>query len=231
MIGVLRAIFLAPLVAIAFLLVVTPRAAQRPLDPDQPIAADGSMSAGRARTIYDNPLLGAFGELPPPNPDDPDDFGERIKLEHPGGDLARDAMARAIGPIDGSLCESAAHQRLMTAVQHYYDARGRQKHSFSLRGPRANAAIEKEWSTPVDRRIDEFVRRALLSGLLHKNEVLAHYLPEFAKTFSRTEAIGVGCPPTKTEQAADGFPQAVPQDSVPDWAEPVTREPKTSDPD
>ena len=64
------------------------------------------MSAGRARTIYDNPLLGAFGELPPPNPDDPDDFDERIKLEQPGDDLARDAMAGAIGPVDGSLCES-----------------------------------------------------------------------------------------------------------------------------
>jgi hypothetical protein len=33
--------------------------------------------------------------------------------------------------------------------------------------------------------IDEFVHRTLLSGFLHKNEVLAHYLPEFARTFSR----------------------------------------------
>jgi len=231
MIGVLRAVFLVALVGIAFLLVVAPRAAQRPLGPDQPIAANGSMSAGRARTIYDNPLLGAFGELPPADPDDPDDFGERIKLEQPGDALARDAMAGAIGPIDGSLCESAAHQRLMTAVQYYYDTRGRQKHSFSLRGPRASAAIEKEWSTPADRRIDEFVRRTLLSGFLHKNEVLAHYLPEFARTFSRTEEIGAGCPPTRTRQAADGFPEAVPQEPAPDWAEPVFGEPKTSDPD
>jgi hypothetical protein len=79
--------------------------------------------------------------------------------------------------------------------------------------------------------IDEFVHRTLLSGFLHKNEVLAHYLPEFARTFSRTEEIGAGCPPTRTRQAADGFPEAVPQEPAPDWAEPVFGESKTNDPD
>jgi hypothetical protein len=35
----------------------------RPLDPDEPIAADGSLAAGRARTIFDfEPVLGAFDE-------------------------------------------------------------------------------------------------------------------------------------------------------------------------
>jgi hypothetical protein len=86
----------------------------------------------------------------------------------------------------------------MTALHNYYDARGREKHSFSLRGPRAKVAMEREWSTPADRRIDEFVRRALLSGFLHKNEVLTHYLPEFETTFADTQEVGAGCPPTKT---------------------------------
>src|SRR5271169_74207 len=230
MIVVLRAIFLVALAAIAVLLVVAPRAAQRPLDPDQPIVADGSMTAGRTRTIYDtSPVLRAAAEAPR---SDPDDFKQRLTIEQPNDDHARNAMAEVIGPVDGSLCESAAHQRLMTAVHNYYDTRGRQRHSFRLRGPRASAAIDKVWSTPLDLQIDEFVRRAVLSGFLHKNEVLvAHYLPEFAKTFAATDEVGAGCPPTKAQQTADGFPHMVPEEPVPDWAEPVVRPPKGSDPD
>ncbi len=191
----------AALAAIVFEVTFAPRAAHRALDPDEPIAADGSMIAGKARTIYDtNPLLGVFGEPPRPDPDDPRDFEQRIAIEKWGTDHARDAMAQQIGPVDGSLCEPSVHTRLMTALHRYYDVRGRQKHSFSLRGPRATAAIGKEWSTPLDRRIDEFVRRALLSGFLHKNEVLTHYLPEFEKTFADTQEVGAGCPPTKIDR-------------------------------
>jgi hypothetical protein len=225
MIGVLRALLVAALAAIVFEVAFAPRAAQRPLDPDQPIAADGSMTAGRARTIYDtNPILQAAAEAPRPDPDDPKDFQWLIENDRWNNDHVRDAMAQIIGPVDGSLCESAAHQRLMTAVHNYYDARGREKHSFSLRGPHAGAAMEKEWSTPADHRIDEFVRRAVLSGFLHKNEVLAHYLPEFAKTFADTEEAGAGCPPTKTEAATDGFSPTVAREPGSNLAEPVIRQ-------
>jgi hypothetical protein len=233
MIVVLRAVFLVALVAIAVLLVVAPRVAQRPLDPDQATAADGSMTAGRMRTIYDtSPILRSAAEAPRSDPDDPQDFEQRLTIEQPNDDHARNAMAEVLGPVDGSLCESAAHRRLMTAVHNYYDTRGRQKHSFDLRGPRASAAIEKVWSTPVDRQIDEFVRRTVLSGFLHKNEVLAaYYLPEFAKTFAATDEVGAECPPTKVQQRADGFLHTVPEESVTDRAEPVLRPPKTGDPD
>ncbi len=191
------------------------------------------MTAGRTRTIYDtSPVLRAAAEAPRSDPDDPDDFKQRLTIEQPNDDHARNAMAEVIGPVDGLLCESAAHQRLMTAVHNYYDTRGRQRHSFHLRGPRASAAIDKVWSTPLDLQIDEFVRRAVLSGFLHKNEVLvAHYLPEFAKTFAATDEVGAGCPPTKAQQMADGFPHMVPEEPVTDWAEPVVRPPKGSDPD
>ena len=49
-VGVLRAMLVAVLAAIAFEVVFAPRAAHRALDPDEPIAADGSMIAGKART-------------------------------------------------------------------------------------------------------------------------------------------------------------------------------------
>ncbi len=75
MIAVLRVMLLAVLGRHRFRNDFLPRAKHRALDPDEPIAADGSMTAGRARTIYDtNPLLGAFGEKPRPDPDDPKNF-------------------------------------------------------------------------------------------------------------------------------------------------------------
>jgi hypothetical protein len=200
MIAALRMMLLAILAAIAFEVIFLPSAKHRALDPDEPIAADGSMTAGAARTIYDtNPLYGAFGEKRE-DPDDPTSFQWLIENDRWTGDHARDAMVDVIGPVDGALCAPAAHTRLLTALHNYYDTRGREKHSFSLRGPHAAAAIEQEWSTPADRRIDEFVRQALLSGFLHKNEVLGHYLPEFEKTFANTQEVGAGCPPTKTDK-------------------------------
>lgn len=198
MMPALRAMLVAVLAAIVFEVAFAPRAQHRVLDPDDPIAADGSMIAGKARTIYDtSPVLGAFGETRE-DPDDPKNFQWRIENDRWTNDHARDAMVQVVGPVDGSLCAPAAHTRLMAALHNYYDARGREKHSFSLRGPRAKVAMEREWSTPADRRIDEFVRRALLSGFLHKNEVLMHYLPEFETTFADTQEVGAGCPPTKT---------------------------------
>ncbi len=84
----------------------------------------------------------------------------------------------------------------------YYGARGRQKSSFALRGPRAKLAIEKEWSTPLDRRIDEFVRATLLSGFLRKDDVPAPVYPEFARVFADTDEAPDACPP-KHERDAD----------------------------
>ena len=54
------------------------------------------------------------------------------------------------------------------------------------------------------------MRRALLSGFLHKNEVLTHYLPEFEKTFADTQEVGAGCPadqnrPRRYKTLAEGF--------------------------
>jgi hypothetical protein len=198
--------FVAVLAATALAVAFEPRAKHRALDPDEPIAADGSMTAGRARTIYDtNPILRADAEAPRPDPDDPRDFEDRIEIEKWTNDHARQQMADVLGPLNTSRCESAAHSQLMAAVYRYYDIRGRDKHSFSMRGPRATAAIEKVWSTPVDLQIDEFVRQALQSGFLHKAEVLRHYLPEFTKTFAETKEIGDACPLTKT---ADGDPSS-----------------------
>ncbi len=197
----LRTLLVAVLAAIVFAVAFAPRTAHRALDPDEPIAADGSMIAGRAQTIYDtNPLLGACGRPPRPDPDDPKDFEWRIENDRWTNDHAREQMAQLVGPLDASRCGDVARRRLIEAVHNYYRTRGGEIHSFSLRGPRAEAAMEKEWSTPLDRRIDEFVRQAVQSGFLHKDEVPANVYPEFAKVFADTKEIGTACPPLKIDR-------------------------------
>ncbi len=201
MFRLLRAALIVVLAGIVFQVAFTPRAARRALDPDEPIAADGSMIAGGARTIYDtNPAFGAFGSPPRPDPDGPKDFEQRIKDEKWSMDYSRDAIAALVGAPEWSSCDDAARKKLIAAVQIYYRARGGQKNSFAMRGPRAKAAIEKEWSTSLDRQIDKFVRRALQSGFIHKTEMPANVYPEFAKTFANTNEIGVACPPLKADR-------------------------------
>jgi hypothetical protein len=204
MIKVLRILLLATLAAIIFEIVFAPRAAHRALDPDEPIAADGSMIAGKARTIYDiNPLLGVFGVPPRPDPDDPKDFQWMIENDRPTNDRARNGMAQLLGPLDASRCEDASRRKLIEAVHVYYRTRGGEMYSFTLRGPHAKAAMENEWSTPLDREIDAFVRRALQSGFLHKNEVPPNVYPEFAKIFADTKEIGSVCPPLKVDRGSE----------------------------
>jgi len=196
----LRVILALVLAAIAFEIVVVPRAAHRALDPDEPIAADGSMIAGRAQTIYDtNPLFGAFG-WPRQDSDDPDDFEPRIEDDRMMNEQDRVLIKNLIGPLDWSRCEDTAREQLISAARTYYGTRGREKNSFSMRGPRAKAAIEAEWSTPLDRQIDDFVRHAVQYGILHKDEVPANVYPEFAKVLDNTRELGAGCPPLKIEK-------------------------------
>src|SRR5437867_265453 len=157
---------LALLVLIAILLI--PDREHSPLDPDEPIAADGSSAAGLARTIFDfDPFLGAFGETqPPPDPDDPWEFRARFELESEWVERSRDAIFRMLGPIDWSLCDPARHGQLVGALRTYYGARGRQKASFTLRGPRATAFVEQMWSTPFDQQVDRFACQLVESGFL-----------------------------------------------------------------
>ncbi|HXQ84416.1 MAG TPA: hypothetical protein VN769_10155 [Xanthobacteraceae bacterium] len=200
MIAVLRTMLIATLAAIVFAVAFTPRAVHRALDPDEPIAADGSMTAGRALTIYDtNPLFGAYG-WPRQDPDDPANFAPRLGDERRMNERNRMLMKSLIGPLDWSRCEDTSRKLLINTAQTYYGMRGRQIHSFSMRGPRAKAAIEQEWSTPLDRQIDDFVRHAVQYGILHKAEVPANVYPEFAEVVADTKEMGAGCPPLKTDR-------------------------------
>src|SRR5258708_12376723 len=96
---------LAPALVLAMALITFEQ--QAPLDPDQPLAADGSLVARRARTIFQfDPLLGAFDEV---RPADPDGFEEYFALESNWVDRSRDAIVDLIAPI--APAPFARHQR------------------------------------------------------------------------------------------------------------------------
>src|SRR5208282_2420501 len=149
-------------------------------DPNDPIAADGSMIAGRAATIYDtNPAYGAFRQ-PLPGSDDPHDVEADIPHARRLAEIDRTAIKKLLGPLNWSRCKNRPHIALLSAVQDYYGARGRELSRFAARGPHAKAAIEEVWSTPADREIDDFVRHAVQYGILHKSELPQGTYPEFA---------------------------------------------------
>jgi len=185
----------AAVAATVLLFVFAPgRNAHRVLDPNDPIAADGSMIAGRATTIYDTEPAYRAPVDPHPTSDDPADFEPMIKRDRGWAESDRALFKRLLGQrLDWSLCAGTDHVLLMAAVRSYYGTRGREKHIFSLRGPRATAAIAQEWSTPLDRQIDDYVRHALAYGILHKRDFPEKSYPEFARTFADAEELGGGC--------------------------------------
>jgi hypothetical protein len=190
----------ALLLALLLLVVIAlrPGGTRLPLDPDEPVAADGSSSAGQARTIFDTePLLGAFGEPPRRDPDDPKELQARAEIEQRWVDNARDAIGPWLSRSDWRLCEEDARVDLIKAVRHYYDTRGRQKASFALRGPGGKAFIERAWAMPLDRDIDAMVRHFAASGFLDTRYLPQRSYPEFAKVIAHIEIIGVERPPLK----------------------------------
>src|SRR5580658_1151803 len=188
-----RTVGMIALAAVAFVYVFEPGGTRRVLDPNDPIAADGSLVAGRAHTIFDTePALGALRE-PRPNSDDPADFEPLIRIDMKVAESERALFKRLLGRLDWSLCTGSDRRWLLLAVRTYYATRGREKYIFSVRGPHAKAAIEREWSTPADQGIDDYVRHALQYGILHKSDVPRDSYAEFAKVFADTEPLGTGC--------------------------------------
>ncbi len=194
----LRASVAAGLI-VAGLLLVTQRQ-HVPIDPDEPLAADGSLAAGKARTIYDiDPALGAPDPPIKVDSDDPNVFRRRFEEEAYWTARARPPMLEFLDRSDVWLCEDANRERLVEAVKTYYDIRGRQKASFSGRGPRAREFIAQAWATPLDQRIDAFARRVIMSGILDAY-LPRTYHPELAEAAAGAKPVGAACPPLKIER-------------------------------
>jgi hypothetical protein len=194
MAAALRPWLLMALAAVVLAVIAVPHAGRRVLDPDDPIAADGSMIAGRAATFYDtNPAYDALRQ-PPPGSDDPRDVAADIESAKRFAARARAPLRFVMPSLDWSLCASGRHAQLLHAVGNYYGERGREIGRFAMRGPNAKAAIEQIWSTPDDRSIDDYVRRAVQYGVLHKGELPERTYPEFARLVGDVQELGTGCP-------------------------------------
>jgi hypothetical protein len=196
----------APALVLAALVVASvmlpPLGRHAPLDPDEPIAKDGSHAGGLARTIFDfEPVLGAFDEPKPPiDPDDPKAIREGFELDKDWTDRRRERIIEFLDAADAAFCDEAYRQRLITAIKAYYDARGRQKMGFSRRGPRAKIFIEAAWSTLLDQRIDAFVRRLVISGTVKPPDLPDRSYPEFAKVIGGLAVRGDGCGSSSAER-------------------------------
>jgi len=172
--------------------ILVPIGSHRELGPNDPIAADGSMQAGRNATIYDT--MPEFTAVHRSDSDDPRDYLPLMKADHPV--IAADrALFKGLllRPLDASLCKARNHRMLLLAVRVYYDERGREKKTYGLHGPRATAAVQNVWSTPADIEIDDYVRHAVQYGLLHKSELRPNLNAEFAKTVADVQELGTGC--------------------------------------
>src|ERR1700689_4357621 len=94
-----RTVGMTALVAVALVLLFARGTTHRVLDPNDPIAADGSLIAGRAHTIFDTePALGAFRE-PRPNSDDPADFEPLIRIDMKAAESERALFKRLLGRL------------------------------------------------------------------------------------------------------------------------------------
>jgi hypothetical protein len=139
---------------------------ERILGPLDPIAADGSLKAGRTLTIAE---LSPSSEPAAPDLDDPNTFEARFSnssVERDRGAILE--LARLLGPI---LCERDRHQQLVGALQSYYGTKRYLETEFHYRGPRASQFIDDAWTTPKDRQIETFVRRLLDTGYLRPHEI------------------------------------------------------------
>src|SRR5260370_19746945 len=123
-----RTVGMIAVAAVAFVYVFDPGGTHRVLDPNDPIAADGSLVAGRAHTIFDtNPAYGAFRPPVRSDSDDPADFEPSIKRDRGCAESDRALFKTLLGRLDWSLCKGGDHALLIMAGRHYYGTRRRPK--------------------------------------------------------------------------------------------------------
>jgi hypothetical protein len=104
----------------ALIAALIPMGRHHPLDPDEPLALDGSMVAGRARTIFQfERALGAFDEpKPPPDPDDPQNFRPYLDMQRPWMENRRESVRVFFFVAPERLCEAETRRRLIDALHH-----------------------------------------------------------------------------------------------------------------
>ena len=86
-------------------------------------------------------------------------------------DASRTAALQALRSPSPALCDSPAHTQLAGMVSAYYASRAATMRVNAIQSPEAQAAAEREWSTPIDRQIDGLVREFYTEGYLRPSDL------------------------------------------------------------
>lgn len=138
---------------------------KRILGPRDPIAADGSLQAGRALTLAE---LKPVPARPMSDLDDPGQFEERFS--NSSIERVRNAILE-FEPPGPATCEPGRRAQIIAAIQNYNGARKYLSTEFHYRGPRASQFIDQAWTSQKDRKIEVFVRQLLERGYLRAREI------------------------------------------------------------
>jgi hypothetical protein len=138
---------------------------ERALGPRDPIAADGSLTAGRALTI---------DQIEPPKPappglDDPRQFEERFANSRV--ERYRDATLEFVKLPNSALCEPGYRKQIVEAIQNYSGVKRYMSNEYHFRSPRAGKFIDDAWTSAKDRQIEAFVTRLLEQGYFRADEI------------------------------------------------------------
>lgn len=137
---------------------------RRTLDPRDPIAVDGSLTAGRALTLADQE---------PPKPaadlDDPSTFEKRFS--NSSVERSRDAVLQFAELPISTICEPDRRGQLISAIKTYKSDKNYLSAEFHFRGPRATKFIDQAWTSENDLKIEEYMARLVQQGYLRASEI------------------------------------------------------------
>jgi hypothetical protein len=146
--------------------------APRAVAPNEPLAVDESLSAGRNRTFVDaHPGIYA---PPPLSRRELGDARDREFREGIDRRLRERVRAEALDQLrrpGPALCEGAGRKDFIGGVGGYYRLRYSDQHNYAVRTPAEQAQVEKAWSTPLDQQIDGLLREFFVSGYFRRQDL------------------------------------------------------------
>jgi hypothetical protein len=160
------------ILATVALVVVVPYWWSHSVAPNQPLAVDGSLAAGRNRTFVDeNPDIYAPPPLSQRQPGDPREQAFRDKIDGDLRDRARKWALDQLRRPGPGLCNEPGRTPFINGVSGYYAARDSQQHNYAVRTPAEQAQVERAWSTALDQQIDGLVREFFVAGYLRRQDL------------------------------------------------------------
>lgn len=146
--------------------------APKAVAPNEPLAVDGTLSAGRNNTFADQ-HSGIYA--PPPlsqrEVGDARDREFRKAIDANTRERFRSGALDQLRRPGPALCEGDGRKELIASVNAYYSERYSQVHSSAVRTPAEQAEVEKAWSTAADQQIDGLFRDFFIRGYFRRADL------------------------------------------------------------